>query len=61
MVEPNAIRTGAGVACAAFLTLSAVPARADSFLAGLHRHPTLTSTITDNGDLNPYAVVIAPV
>jgi len=60
-VEPNAIRTGAGVACAAFLTLSAVPARADSFLAGLHRHPTLTSTITDNGDLNPYAVVIAPV
>ncbi|HXW21138.1 MAG TPA: hypothetical protein VEK35_11590 [Roseiarcus sp.] len=34
---------------------------AESLLAGLHRHPTLASTITDNGDLNPYAVVVAPV
>jgi hypothetical protein len=31
------------------------------YLETLHRHVTLTSTVTDNGDLNPYAVVIAPV
>ncbi len=39
-------------------------ARADTphgFLETVHRHSTLTSTVTDNGDLNPYAVVVSPV
>ena len=27
----------------------------------IHHHVTLTSTVTDNGDLNPYAIVVAPV
>jgi hypothetical protein len=27
----------------------------------VHHHATLASTVTDNGDLNPYAVVVAPV
>ena len=31
------------------------------FLETIHRHTTLASTVTDNGDLNPYAVVVAPV
>jgi len=31
------------------------------FLETVHRHVTLTSTVTDAGDLNPYAVVVAPV
>ena len=31
------------------------------FLETVHRHTTLTSTVTDNGDLNPYAVIVAPV
>lgn len=31
------------------------------YLETVHRHMTLTSTVADNGDLNPYAVVIAPV
>ena len=31
------------------------------FLETVHRHTTLSSTVTDNGDLNPYAVVVAPV
>jgi hypothetical protein len=31
------------------------------YLETIHRHVTLTSTVTDNGDLNPYAVVVAPV
>ena len=30
-------------------------------LESIHRHVTLTSTITDNGELNPYAVYVAPV
>jgi hypothetical protein len=30
-------------------------------LPTIHRHLTRTTTVTDNGDLNPYAVVIAPV
>lgn len=34
---------------------------ADGFLETVHHHVMLTSTVTDNGDLNPYAVVIAPV
>jgi hypothetical protein len=30
-------------------------------LESIHRHVTLTSSVTDNGDLNPYAVVVAPI
>jgi hypothetical protein len=33
----------------------------DGFLETLHRHTTVTSTVPDNGDQNPYAVVVAPV
>ncbi len=38
------------------------PAQAEThgFLETIHRHTTLSSTVTDNGDLNPYAVVVAP-
>ncbi len=31
------------------------------FLGTIHKHITLSTTITDNGDLNPYAVIVAPV
>jgi len=31
------------------------------YLETVHRHVTLTSTIADNGDTNPYALVVAPV
>lgn len=31
------------------------------YLETIHRHITRTSTVTDNGDLNPYAIVVAPV
>lgn len=30
------------------------------FLETIHKHKTLATTTTDNGDLNPYAVVVAP-
>ena len=40
---------------------AAQAATPQGFLETVHRHVTLASTVTDNGDLNPYAVVIAPV
>ncbi len=46
------------------LGLAAAPgahAEPRGFLETVHRHSTLTSTVTDNGDLNPYAVIVAPV
>jgi hypothetical protein len=36
-------------------------ADAPSFLEHVRRHTTLTSTVPENGDQNPYAVVVAPV
>jgi hypothetical protein len=41
--------------------LSATAAEPRGFLETIHHHVTLTSSVTDNGDLNPYAVVVAPV
>jgi len=52
--------TGVAVAMCMFGS----PAQADvpkGMLETIHRHVTLTSSVTDNGDLNPYAVVVAPV
>jgi len=34
---------------------------AQGLLETIHKHITRTSTVTDNGDLNPYAIVVAPV
>ncbi|HSY42643.1 MAG TPA: hypothetical protein VK811_01955 [Candidatus Acidoferrum sp.] len=31
------------------------------FLENIHHHVTLASTVADNGDLNPYALIVAPV
>src|ERR1700733_7191244 len=31
------------------------------FLDKIHRQMTVTSTVPDNGDQNPYAIVVAPV
>jgi hypothetical protein len=56
--------------CAASFTLTALllmasmaatAAEPKGMLETIHRHVTLTSSVTDNGDLNPYAVVVAPV
>ena len=58
----------AGVAALAALVaasaLPSAPAWAEGqqgFLETIHHHGTLTSTVPDNGDLNPYAIVVAPV
>jgi DNA-binding beta-propeller fold protein YncE len=54
------------LALAGLAAIAAPPmaARADAqqgLLETIHKHITRTSTVTDNGDLNPYAVVVAPV
>jgi hypothetical protein len=62
MLNVRQIGTGTALGFAAALCLlGTTPSRAASYLEGLHHHPTVASTITDNGDLNPYAVVVAPV
>ena len=53
--------------CASALAAALVPSAAalaaqpGSFLDGIHRQTTLTTTVPDNGDQNPYAIVVAPV
>jgi hypothetical protein len=59
---PKAFALLAGAVAAAVLPpRPAAAAEADGLLAKIHRHTTLASTVPDNGDQNPYAVVVAPV
>jgi hypothetical protein len=55
------VATLAGLIAAPLLPTSSTEAADQGFLETIHRHITWTSTVTDNGDLNPYAVVVAPV
>ncbi len=48
----------------ALLAALTTAARAEphrGFLELVHRHTLMSSTIPDNGDVNPYAVIVAPV
>jgi len=53
--------------CAGALAATLAPcaaagaAQPASFLDGIRRQTTLTSTVPENGDQNPYAIVVAPV
>jgi len=55
------------LAVAALLAVEIVPSGAlwadepQSFLQTIRRHATQTSTVAENGDINPYAIVVAPV
>jgi hypothetical protein len=49
------------VALMAITTNFARAEDSNAFLPNIHRHVTLTSAVADNGDLNPYAIVVAPV
>jgi hypothetical protein len=49
---------------AAAMTMAGPAARADGprgLLESIHKHSPLAATVPDNGDQNPYAVVVAPV
>lgn len=49
------------VALTAALTTGVAQAAPQGLLETLHHNTTLTSTVPDNGDQNPYAIVVAPV
>jgi hypothetical protein len=52
----------AGALAAALAPCAAASAaQPASFLDGIRRQTTLVSTVPDNGDQNPYAIVVAPV
>lgn len=44
-----------------FLSASACADEPKGFLENIHKHTTLSTTAIANGDLNPYAIVVAPV
>ncbi len=46
--------------CAGAVTAT-TPGGGASYLATLHRHTTLSTTVPGNGDQNPYGVVVAPL
>jgi hypothetical protein len=46
---------------AALAVTSAAHAEPQGFLETLHHNTTLINTVPDNGDQNPYAIVVAPV
>jgi hypothetical protein len=50
------------IASAALAPQAAAPAtQPASFLDGVHRQTVLSTTVPENGDQNPYAIVVAPV
>ncbi len=57
----NLVSKNSSLLLAALLALTAQPVQADVFLKNIRRHVTLASTVPDNGDLNPYAIIVAPV
>lgn len=63
MTKARGMRAMIALLAACFAASCDAP-RADGpkgFLGAIGRHITLTSTVTDNGDLNPSAVIVAPV
>ena len=65
--RPSCIPHKGFLALAVWLAATALPlggvqgGEPQGFLETIHRHITRGSTVPDNGDLNPYAVVVAPV
>ena len=60
----RALRSGARAAFLLGATLAfgaTASAEPQGFLETLHRHSIMTSAVPDNGDQNPYALVVAPV
>jgi hypothetical protein len=60
MLNSNKVVVILGAALALALT-GAQAKEPIGFLETIHHHVTLASTVADNGDLNPYALIVAPV
>ena len=63
MTSISTSRLAAGMALFLGLLATSMAASAEpkGFLETIHKHKTMASSVPDNGDVNPYAVVIAPV
>ena len=61
--SPRATRALMAAAASTALLIAAGTAYADpqGFLETVHKHTTLINTVPENGDQNPYALVVAPV
>jgi hypothetical protein len=57
----KALRLALGLMGAIGFTTLSQAEQPRGYLETVHRRTTLTSTVAPNGDLNPYAVVVAPV
>ncbi|MBN9508413.1 MAG: hypothetical protein J0I21_04750 [Alphaproteobacteria bacterium] len=58
----NTLFASLGLAAALLLPAAPAPAAEPAgFLSRIRHHHTLTSTVPDNGDQNPYAIVVAPI
>jgi hypothetical protein len=64
-IDMRKSKFGVAIAPAALFTAAFVAGSASAddsnFLASLRKQTMLVSTIPDNGDVNPYAVVVAPI
>ena len=61
LATPFHSRATAWLGLAAMLAVAASAAEPMRYLETTQRHRTLTSTVPENGDVNPYAIVVAPV
>lgn len=65
LLQRTAHFTRAALALAAAATLTGAPLAAhadpEGLLPSVHKDTTLINTVPDNGDQNPYAIVVAPV
>jgi hypothetical protein len=62
MLTINSKKSSVVLAVLFVLTVNGVQAdEPKGFLETIRRHITLASTVADNGDLNPYAIIVAPV
>src|SRR6202451_3312944 len=61
MISINSSSAAAILTALCGLTVMVQADDSNAFLPAIHRHITLTSTVADNGDLNPYAIIVAPV
>ena len=61
--SPRAARAllAATAGAAAFAVAASAQAEPQGFLETIKHHTTLINTVPDNGDQNPYAIVVAPV
>lgn len=59
-MRAKAVAAVSAMAVLMLTTRAGAAEQGGGFLERLHRHTTLASTVPDNGDQNPYAVVVSP-